>query len=95
MLRDIENNSEMDLNTTYCSVTGTKKHVGASWVHYTHLEKTLEMLHVIAGGEDKWRARPFVSQSNCFVVPPMKFATDALECLRRECKVLDDRQPVL
>jgi len=26
--------------------------------------------------------RPFVSQSNCFVVPPMKFATDALECLR-------------
>ena len=28
------------------------------------------------------RARPFVSQSNCFVVPPLKFATDALECLR-------------
>ncbi|MDH5344125.1 MAG: trimethylamine methyltransferase family protein [Gammaproteobacteria bacterium] len=82
VLRDIENNCEMDLNTTYCSVTGPKKHVGASWVHHTHLEKTLEMLHVIAGGEDKWRARPFVSQSNCFVVPPMKFATDALECLR-------------
>jgi trimethylamine--corrinoid protein Co-methyltransferase len=40
------------------------------------------MLHVIAGGEDAWRARPFVSQSNCFVVPPMKFAQDALECLR-------------
>ena len=82
VLRDIEDNYEMDLNTTYCSVTGTSKHVGASWVHPTHLEKTLEMLHIIAGGEDKWRARPFVSQSNCFVVPPMKFATDALECLR-------------
>ena len=26
-------------------------------------------------------ARPFVSQSNCFVVPPMKFATDACRCL--------------
>ncbi len=39
------------------------------------------MLHVIAGGEDKWRARPFVSQSNCFVVPPLKFATDACRCL--------------
>jgi trimethylamine--corrinoid protein Co-methyltransferase len=39
------------------------------------------MLHMIAGGEDKWRARPFVSQSNCFVVPPMKFAYDACKCL--------------
>jgi trimethylamine--corrinoid protein Co-methyltransferase len=82
VLRDIEDNYEMDLNTAYCCVAGTKKHVGTSWVHYTHVEKTLEMLHIIAGGEDNWRARPFVSQSNCFVVPPMKFATDALECLR-------------
>lgn len=82
VLRDVLDNYEMDLNTTYCSVAGTSKHVGASWTHYTHLEKTLEMLHVIAGGEDKWRARPFVSQSNCFVVPPMKFAEDALHCLR-------------
>jgi trimethylamine--corrinoid protein Co-methyltransferase len=40
------------------------------------------MLHIVAGGEDQWRARPFVSQSNCFVVPPMKFAEEALECLR-------------
>ncbi len=36
---------------------------------------------MIAGGEDKWRARPFVSQSNCFVVPPLKFAQDACACL--------------
>jgi trimethylamine--corrinoid protein Co-methyltransferase len=82
VLRDVTDNYEMDLNTTYCSVTGTSKHVGASWTHYTHLEKTLEMLHIIAGGEDQWRARPFVSQSNCFVVPPMKFAQDALDCVR-------------
>jgi len=82
VLRDIEDPYEMDLNTTYCSVAGTRKHAGASWGHYTHLEKTLEMLHIIAGGEAQWRARPFVSQSNCFVVPPMKFASDALECLR-------------
>ena len=82
VLRDIEDNYEMDLNTTYCSVSGTSKHVGASWVDHRHLEKTLEMLHIIAGGEDQWRARPFVSQANCFVVPPMKFAEEALECLR-------------
>jgi trimethylamine--corrinoid protein Co-methyltransferase len=82
VLRDIEDPCEMDLNTLYCSVMGTTKHVGSSWTHVSHLEQSLQMLHMIAGGEDQWRARPFVSQSNCFVVPPMKFTGEALECLR-------------
>ena len=80
--RDIPDSYEMDINTLYCAVMGTSKHVGSSWTVGGHVEKSLEMLHLIAGGEAGWRARPFVSQSNCFVVPPMKFATDALECLR-------------
>jgi trimethylamine--corrinoid protein Co-methyltransferase len=72
----------MELNTTYNAVLGTTKHVGASWTEVGNLEKTLEMLHIVAGSEEAWRARPFVSQSNCFVVPPMKFAEESLECLR-------------
>lgn len=79
--RDIPDPWEMDFNTCYASVSATTKHVGTSWVDPTHVERSLTMLHAIAGGEDKWRARPFVSQSNCFVVPPMKFATDACRCL--------------
>ncbi|MDE0224922.1 MAG: trimethylamine methyltransferase family protein, partial [Gammaproteobacteria bacterium] len=80
--RDIADNYALDINTLYCCVMGTRKHVGSSWTIGPHVEKSLEMLHMIAGGEAEWRARPFVSQSNCFVVPPLKFATDALECLR-------------
>jgi trimethylamine--corrinoid protein Co-methyltransferase len=79
--RDIPDPYEMDFNTCYASVSATTKHVGSSWVHPTYVSRSLEMLHTIAGGEDKWRQRPFVSQSNCFVVPPMKFATDACRCL--------------
>jgi trimethylamine---corrinoid protein Co-methyltransferase len=79
--RDLADPFEMDFNTCYTSVMGTSKHVGSSWVDVPQLEASLEMLHMIAGGEDKWRARPFVSQSNCFVVPPLKFATDACRCL--------------
>ena len=82
VLRDIPDNYAMDLNTLYCSVMGTAKHVGTSWTDAAHLEKSLEMLHIIAGGEQPWRARPFVSQSNCFVVPPMKFTEEALKCLQ-------------
>ena len=79
--RDIPDPFEMDFNTCYASVLSTTKHVGSSWVHPDHCKASLEMLHMIAGGEQKWRERPFVSQSNCFVVPPMKFATDACRCL--------------
>jgi trimethylamine--corrinoid protein Co-methyltransferase len=46
-----------------------------------HVTECLQMLHFVAGSEAKWRERPFVSQSNCFVVPPMKFAEDACRCL--------------
>ncbi len=79
--RDIPDPFEMDFNTCYAAVSSTVKHVGSSWVQPEHVTASLEMLHSIAGGEDKWRERPFVSQSNCFVVPPMKFATDACKCL--------------
>ncbi|MFM8267441.1 MAG: trimethylamine methyltransferase family protein [Ilumatobacteraceae bacterium] len=79
--RDLPDPTEMDVNTCYLSVSGTTKHVGTSWVHPDHLEMSLQMLHHIAGGEKKWRERPFVSQSNCFVVPPLKFAADACRCL--------------
>jgi trimethylamine--corrinoid protein Co-methyltransferase len=79
--RDIPDPFEMDFNTCYASVMSTTKHVGSSWVQPHHVEASLQMLHAIAGGEDKWRERPFVSQSNCFVVPPMKFATDACRCM--------------
>jgi trimethylamine--corrinoid protein Co-methyltransferase len=79
--RDIPDPFEMDFNTCYASVSSTTKHVGSSWVQPDHVKASLEMLHAVAGGEQQWRARPFVSQSNCFVVPPMKFATDACRCL--------------
>ena len=82
VLRDITDNYAMDINTTYNSVIGTSKHVGASWSEVHHLEDSLKMLHIIAGGEDKWRERPFVSISCCHVVPPMKFTEEALGCLK-------------
>ena len=82
VLRDIEDPRVMDQNAVYCTVMGTQKHIGVSFTESPHVTDGLEMLHIIAGGEDKWRQRPFVSMSNCFVVPPMKFAEESLECLR-------------
>ena len=79
--RDIPDNREMDLNTIYACCSGTTKHIGTSFTEPDFVPPALDMLHMIAGGEDKWRARPFVSNSNCFVVPPMKFATEACQVM--------------
>ena len=90
--RDILDNREMDLNSIYACCTGTTKHIGVSFSDPDYVKDGLELLHMIAGGEDKWRERPFVSNSNCFVVPPMKFATESCmameQCIRGGMPVL-------
>jgi len=82
VVRDITDPREMDFNTCYVSVMGTSKHVGTSFVEPAHVEESLGMLHHIAGGEQRWRDRPFVSCSCCFVVPPYRWAEDA-------CRVME------
>ena len=90
--RDVADNLMMDMNTLYACCAGTTKHVGTSFSDPSHVADGFEMLHMIAGGEDKWRARPFVSNSNCFVVPPMKFATESCQtmehCIREGMPIL-------
>jgi len=90
--RDIPDNYEMDLNTIYAATSGTTKHIGTSFTEPDFVDGGLEMLHMIAGGEDKWRARPFVSNSNCFVVPPMKFATESCQVME---KLIRGGMPIL
>jgi trimethylamine---corrinoid protein Co-methyltransferase len=79
--RDIPDNCEMDYNSIFACVSGTTKHVGTSFSEPQFVAPAMEMLHMIAGGEEAWRARPFVSNSNCFVVPPMKFATESCQVM--------------
>jgi len=81
--RDVLDNKEMDLNTLYACLAGTTKHVGTSFFDPAHVADAFEMLHMVAGSEEAWLQRPFVSNSNCFVVPPMKFAEES-------CKVMED-----
>jgi trimethylamine--corrinoid protein Co-methyltransferase len=90
--RDIPDNFEMDINTLYACISGTKKHIGTSFSEPHHVRGCMDLLHMVAGGEEAWRARPFVSNSNCFVVPPMKFAEESCQamesCIRAGMPVL-------
>lgn len=90
--RDIADNYALDINTIYACCAGTTKHVGTSFVQPSHMTGCLELLYEIAGGEAAYRARPFVSNSNCFVVPPLTFAEESCEvmeiCVRAGMPVL-------
>lgn len=79
--RDIEDPKELDLNTLYACLSGTTKHVGTSFTLAEFVPDALKMMYRVAGGEEAFRARPFVSNSNCFVVPPLRFAADATDVL--------------
>ncbi|MEM1045545.1 MAG: trimethylamine methyltransferase family protein [Pseudomonadota bacterium] len=90
--RDMEDPEDLDLNTLYACLAGTRKHIGTAFVDAAHVEKALDMLHLVAGSETAWRDRPFVSLSNTFVVPPLKFATESCAvmevCIRGGMPVL-------
>ncbi|MEM6943627.1 MAG: trimethylamine methyltransferase family protein [Pseudomonadota bacterium] len=79
--RDVADPLELDLNTIFASCAGTRKHIGTSFVEASHIPPALELLHMIAGGEAAWRERPFLSNSNCFVVPPLTFAAESCQVL--------------
>ena len=81
--RDITDNEQMDYNTIYAACRGTTKHIGTSFTGPDYVGLCVDILQIIAGDEATWRARPFVSNSNCFVVPPMKFATESCVVMER------------
>ena len=90
--RDVPDPKDLDINTLYACLAGTSKHVGTSFTEAEYVPEALELLHRVAGDEATWRARPFVSNSNCFVVPPLRFATES--CLVME-EVVRGGMPVL
>ncbi|NRA99205.1 MAG: trimethylamine methyltransferase family protein [Rhodobacteraceae bacterium] len=90
--RDVTDNYELDINTAYACAAATVKHVGTSIIEAPNVAGCIELLHLVAGGEAAWRDRPFMSNSNCFVVPPLKFATES--CLVME-EAIKGGMPVL
>ena len=68
-----------DISVAYTNVAGTAKHSALTFNDASHVQPTLEMLHMIAGGEKKWRERPFAHGGGCCVISPLKFGCDNSE----------------
>lgn len=70
-----------DINAIYACLAGTEKHVGIDAVNAVHLEDMFEIACLMAGGEDNFRARPFVSICGCPIVAPLTFSDENSEVL--------------
>lgn len=76
---DMDNRLECDINTAYASVAGTAKHTALTFGDAGNVEPTLEMLYLIAGGEKKFRERPFCHGGGCPVISPLRYGEDNSE----------------
>lgn len=74
---EIEDQLVCDLNAAYASVAGTSKHSTLSFARAAHVQPTLELLHLAAGGEERFRERPFASGGACCVISPLRFAAES------------------
>jgi trimethylamine--corrinoid protein Co-methyltransferase len=76
----------VDINTYYASLTNTTKHVQAGVYTIQGIRDTVEMCEHIARGAEALRERPIVSFITCWLVSPLKLATDVTPLLIETCR---------
>ncbi|MFY0312522.1 trimethylamine methyltransferase family protein [Leisingera sp. D0M16] len=79
--RDANTILDLDINTTYACLSGTAKSIAVSYTDSASVRAVMPMLDAVAGGEGKFRERPFCTAVCCHVVPPMRFATESCDAL--------------
>ncbi len=76
---EIDDQLACDINTAYASTAGTSKHTALTFADASHVQPTLEMLYMIAGGKEKFHQRPFVHGGGCPVISPLRYGQDNSE----------------
>ena len=74
---DMPNAHLLDVNTAFASLAGTSKHVMVSASDPAHVRDIAQMCFTIAGSQQAFRDRPFLSLNINHVVPPLRFDPDA------------------
>jgi trimethylamine--corrinoid protein Co-methyltransferase len=76
---EIEDQLACDINSAYVSAAGTSKHLQLTFADAAHVQPTLEMLYMIAGGKEKYHERPFANGGGCPVISPLRYGRDNSE----------------
>jgi trimethylamine--corrinoid protein Co-methyltransferase len=85
--RDMETTELLDVNTAYACLTGTRKHVFTSASTPDTVTQIADMCYAIAGSEQAFRERPFLSLNVNHVVSPLRFSDDACGVMREAARL--------
>ncbi len=78
--RDMSND-DIDVNTFYAALTATHKHVMGGCYFPAKVAEIKKLASFIAGGEEKFMERPFISFNLGVIVSPLRFAPETVETL--------------
>ena len=73
------NEDNKDVNKFFTSLNGTTKHVMAGLTQLTQLDSVMRMVHLIAGGEDKFRKNPIISFITSLIKSPLQLVDDTAQ----------------
>jgi trimethylamine--corrinoid protein Co-methyltransferase len=78
--RDVAND-DIDLNTFYACLSATHKHVMGGCYFPAKVEEIKKMGTIMAGSEEAFLARPFLSFNLGYMISPLRFAPETTETL--------------
>ena len=76
---DIEDISDLDINTAYALLKGTTKPIGTSFTIASTVDPIIDMFDLVQGGTDSFRQRPFCKAHISPVISPLRYGEDAFE----------------
>ncbi|MFT5113122.1 MAG: trimethylamine--corrinoid protein Co-methyltransferase [Parasphingorhabdus sp.] len=79
--RDMPTLSLLDINTAYASLSGTGKHVCVPASEVASVKPIVDLVHLLAGSEQVFNQRPFLSLLVNHAVPPLRFDAESCEVL--------------
>ena len=84
---DVDDISDLDINTAYALLKGTSKPVGTSFTIASSVDPIIDMFDMALGGTDKFRERPFCKAHISPIISPLRYGEDAfdvaLACIKR------------
>lgn len=84
---DVPDILDLDVNTAYALLRGTRKPVGTSFTIGAHVDPIVDMFDWALGGEGRFRERPFCKAHISPVISPLRYGEDAVDvalaCVRR------------
>ena len=85
--RDMPDEYLLDINTAYACLAGTRKHACISVCSASHVADVAKICHMVAGSEQAFLARPFLSILANHVVSPLRFDPESAEILAEAARL--------